>query len=279
MGNIMNFTLNKTSITSLEDLSAIINSVRKYRMMAPAFGKRVIEMYRGQGRDCWTLKPNLARKLNDPEQAKEIEKAVVNEFYEFLLNKGITKAIQGKFLPSEHHAQWLLIQQSQHYRIPTRFMDWTMSPEVALFFAVSNLDNDDYDGQFWIYIVPDNERAIDNVESPECHLYTDPFEYNKTIFLNSSGFLSGDYLEQIGERRKTRQHGRFCIQPYSNIFTPLEDQPAHNINLHKVLIPRQVKEKLRNQLAAMKFTNEDLYLIENEEINSIVAELRSKYNI
>jgi hypothetical protein len=37
----------------------------------------------------------------------------------------------------------------QHYRLPTRLLDWTESPIVALYFAVANGKRDGQDGALW----------------------------------------------------------------------------------------------------------------------------------
>lgn len=275
----MNFKPELNIINTKEELFSIIQSARKYRCFCMIHGIQVMEMFRGQGRDTWKLLPNISRKLKTPEEVKKIEKAIVTEFNKELVENGHSKSLQGKFLKSEFHNEWLLLQQSQHYGIPTRFMDWTIDWEVALFFAVSNPEDDDFDGQFWIYVVPKDKRAIDDYEYPDCHLNSDPFSYKPTIFLNSSGFLSGDYLNQIGERRKARQHGRFCIQPYEKLFIPLEDQDEHKPHLSKIIIPRHLKKPLREELAQMNITNESLYVEENATINDIIKKLRSKYNV
>jgi FRG domain-containing protein len=44
---------------------------------------------------------------------------------------------------------WHVLSLSRHYRLPTRLIDWTMSPYVALFFATENADKWDKDGVIW----------------------------------------------------------------------------------------------------------------------------------
>ncbi|MGI4727799.1 MAG: FRG domain-containing protein [Janthinobacterium lividum] len=240
-------------------------------------GRLVYEMYRGQGQDSWTLRPNIVRKLSNPNQAEAIEKQLVTDFNTELTKKGFSESLQGSFLNSAFHTEWLLLQQSQHYRVPTRFMDWTIDWEVALFFAVSNAADDDYDGQFWIYIVPPGNLTID--ESNSKYLDFDPFTFDRTIFLNSSGYLGEGYLDKIAERRKSRQNGRFCIQPYDKIFTPLEEQDEHKSHLTKIIIPKELKKIIREELAELNYTNESLYVNEDGAMNTIVKDLRQRYNV
>ena len=48
--------------------------------------------------------------------------------------------------PFGHHAQWLFLMQ--HYGLPTRLLDWSESPLVATYFAVSSQPS--ADGALWM---------------------------------------------------------------------------------------------------------------------------------
>ena len=265
-------------ITSSSDLFEIVERIREYRgLLGFNAGRLICEMYRGHGRSYWKLLPNLARNIDDPNKIKAIEKNIVTDFHNELTSAGLTKHIQDGFLNGEFHSDWLLIQQAQHYRVPTRFMDWTIDWEVALFFAVSNPDDDNYDGHFWIYIVQPEMFVADNNRSP--YLHNDPFEFNQTIFLNSSDFLSEEYLTKIAQRRKFRQNGRFCIQPYDKSVYDLDSQEIHKPNLYPVIIPNYLKKNIREELADKGITNETLYVEEEQNINNIINKLRQKYGV
>lgn len=109
-------------------------------------------IYRGQPRAEWSLAPSLtrlcARLEYDRAKSLEIEKLLVGRFKErahLQLEQRFLPAGAGSLIQTAALSSWWSLMQ--HYRAPTRLLDWTHSPLVSLYFAVR--DHWDSDGAVW----------------------------------------------------------------------------------------------------------------------------------
>lgn len=99
-------------------------------------------VFRGQKRD-YTLVPGLFRDTclhGGGDGWRSYEQTLVR-----LFQREATPHIQ---LAPTNVLDWVVL--AQHHGIPTRLLDWTRSPLVALYFAVEDLDPDQ-DGAFWSF--------------------------------------------------------------------------------------------------------------------------------
>jgi len=101
-------------------------SLRRFR---PPFA------FRGMADVAFTLDTSLMRL---GEGYQESERHLLRNFKKYALRNVI-----------ERDSFWYWLSVAQHHGLPTRLMDWTFSPYVALHFVTSSLELYDRDGVIW----------------------------------------------------------------------------------------------------------------------------------
>ena len=105
-----------------------------------------IFLFRGQANSDWPLVPSLIRMAKrsalKPEHVSALEDQLLGEFMKqaHLHLSPRTIPLKGDLL-----SWWTLMQ---HHHAPTRLLDWTYSPFIALYFACEQLDQQE--GAVWM---------------------------------------------------------------------------------------------------------------------------------
>lgn len=94
--------------------------------------------YRGVGVESYPLTNSLSRLADPALRYSTMERNLLKQFQKYAYPK---------LVDTDHEWHWLSI--AQHHGLPTRLMDWTYSPLVALHFATCNLDEVTQDGAVW----------------------------------------------------------------------------------------------------------------------------------
>jgi len=103
--------------------------------------------FRGQSNSEWGLLSRLGRRATESRLTQEtnplaFENSLLGEF-----KRNFNSSAHER--PDESNlVGWLSLMQ--HYRAPTRLLDWTTSPLVALYFATETID-DVHDAAVWVF--------------------------------------------------------------------------------------------------------------------------------
>ena len=114
----------RMKVKTVQSLETYISHVERLRA-----NRKGRLWYRGCGKVSYELKPSLYRH----KRTKSIEDLM-------LLEKNLMARFQQRSIPFHSRAlndpwEWLFFMQ--HYGVPTRLLDWSESPLMALFFAVN----------------------------------------------------------------------------------------------------------------------------------------------
>jgi hypothetical protein len=185
------------------------------------------EFYRGLPDANFELIPSVGRLgIKDLKTLVQIEKSIFEQFK--------SKSPMYIDVAPSNQFEWLSL--AQHHGLPTRLMDWTYNPLIALFFAVENESNTNAavysaypSGGLTLETILNSPEGIFNTEKQAIHLVPD------------------------------RKHMRF--QNQNGLFTLHPDPRKCNIKniVTKILIPAGSREEIRWRLRKIGITKAFVY--------------------
>lgn len=163
---------------------------------------------------------------------------------------------------------WYWLSVAQHYGLPTRLMDWTYSPFVAMHFATANLERFDCDGVIWAVnylkvhqLLPDNLRDVLDEEGANVYTVKMLSETVKSLHeldtLEQRDFVIFFEPPSIDDRI-VNQFAFFSV--ISNPRLILDDWlRSHQHLWRKIIIPKELKWEIRDKLDQANITERVLF--------------------
>lgn len=204
--------------------------------------------FRGERRSDYSLIPKIGRITSKPQQYENgkiyfdlrYPVSIINEREAFKRFKNAARP----YLESSPVNDWDWLALAQHYGLPTRLLDWTTNPLVALYFAVFEFVNDN-----WLLkeqidtpdFLGDAAFYVMRVKHPPLDINTcDPFA--------SDGLFFSNHVSP----RITSQGGLFSIQQNPHI-------PLRWGRITKYHIPFSVRMEIKRELALFGVTHSFIY--------------------
>ena len=210
-------------ISSLSDYLSAIENLKTYYPTGMIMNNPTSTsfLYRGLADKDYQLLPGIFRKhislLNDHEIVNDKYLAWTTELD--ILRAFIHEASAHLSIPSDDLGHWL--EYAQHFGVPTRLLDWSKNPLVALYFCCK--DQCDRDGAIWLLHAGNYARFVSKK-------LTEPNNQEiKTAYTAIQGLLNGNlhceypilYTPYYVDTRMSAQGSYFMI--WGTQRKPLED--------------------------------------------------------
>ena len=210
--------------------------------------------FRGLSDSNFKLESRLARHGGN---FRKLEKHLLRNFKKYAHRSVVEK-----------DSIWHWLSVAQHYGLPTRLLDWTYSPFVAMHFATADIDNFDLDGVIWAvnYVKAHNilpDRLSKKLEEEGANVFTVEMLFESMKSLTELEELSTDpfilFFEPPSiDDRIVNQFAFFSMSSDSRVAlnTWLENK---NDIWRKIIIPAELKWEIRDKLDQANITERVLF--------------------
>jgi hypothetical protein len=225
--------------TSLADFQKWVDTTQKY-------ARTDTVIFRGQ-RKSWPLLPSISRG-GLPSKILENEKSLFSRFKK-----------EGEpclHIAPDNDWDWLVV--AQHHGLPTRLLDWSDDPLVALWFALEKHDDEDSNPEVWV-LKPLKEDFIDDLDNSE------PFLGTRTKIFRTNFSIP----------RVRAQKGCFTLFKHSpefpKGFVPLEKNVQLRKRIERIRIAKYASKIILDEIQNSGYVRENLY----PDIDSVANKIKN----
>jgi hypothetical protein len=253
----------ETKIGSWADFEE--NVIAPYIAVTPPLQHSYI--FRGQADASWGLAPSFTRLVSSLGFSRGRALEVESEL-QYRFSQRAHLYIEPHFIPKVGILDWWTLMQ--HHRAPTRMLDWTHSPLVALYFAVNQ--RWDVEGAVWMvhrhYLREYGDKAFGALDDV---YVTEHYEKLFSLEAPPSRIILVDRVTLT--ERMVAQQGTFTVAQdvlldhqmgLEQTLPATEPKPAGkegeaSVHRLKVVVPAALKKKLLRRLHLMNITADALF--------------------
>lgn len=209
-------------------------------------------LFRGHQVSSWSLTPRIARtnfRMRFDHSRLKAEKSILDEF----------ERLAVPFVaPRRLESRWDLLALAQHHGLPTRLLDWTSNPLVALWFAVEKPAVDGGPAAVWALSTTEDDIVDLNTSQPD--------GLDRTMI----------FRPRHHDVRIAAQAGWFTVHKYSEStqrYSTFERVKGQRERLKKFEIAAERLPEIRDQLARCGITRAALF----PDLAGLCAHLTWKY--
>ncbi len=223
--------------------------------------------FRGHAVFEWKLVPSLVRLILS-RHGEDVDLGGLARRERYALRRFqqmATAVLSNRVINQE--SEWLLLMQ--HYRMPTRLLDWTENPLVALYFAVGERGHDHEDGALWMLDpLALNKKILSFKEDAEAlvDIGDDDLKGHMPTSFTGKPLETGPVavIAKRSDPRVIAQQGVFTIHAS---LRPMEDFLSSSAEgassgrwlLKKHRIPRESKDRLLDELRLLGVEEASLF--------------------